>query len=48
LELVESMDICFTKVPGHSGDKWNERADALARQGMVKSCKSGPAPETDP
>lgn len=35
LALVESLDISFVKVPGHSGDRWNERADELARQGMA-------------
>ncbi|HDP95903.1 MAG TPA: ribonuclease HI [Candidatus Aminicenantes bacterium] len=39
LELVESLDISFVKVKGHSGDRWNERADALARQGMAKFCE---------
>lgn len=38
LELVESMHVNFTKVKGHSGDEWNERADALARRGMAEAC----------
>ncbi|MBN1197294.1 MAG: ribonuclease HI [Candidatus Aminicenantes bacterium] len=37
LALVELLDISFVKVPGHSGDKWNERADALARQGIANA-----------
>ncbi|OEH86620.1 ribonuclease HI [Desulfuribacillus stibiiarsenatis] len=35
LELVEQHDVHWHKVKGHSGDKWNERADVLA----VEACK---------
>ncbi|MDY0297185.1 MAG: ribonuclease H [Acidobacteriota bacterium] len=37
LALLETIDVRFVKVQGHSGDVWNERADALARRGMAAS-----------
>ncbi len=32
-KMASSMYIVFTQIPGHSGDAYNEEADALARQG---------------
>jgi ribonuclease HI len=33
--------VVFIKVAGHSGNKLNERADELARQGIAKVKKAG-------
>ena len=30
------MNIKWRHVKGHSGDKWNDRADALAKEGIQK------------
>lgn len=30
----EKLDLSFVKVRGHSGDKWNDRADRLAREAL--------------
>jgi viroplasmin and RNaseH domain-containing protein len=37
------IEIQWNKVLGHSGDRWNERADALAKNGAINNiveCKS--------
>lgn len=33
-EMAQEIDIQFQKVKGHSGDKYNDRADALARKAL--------------
>lgn len=33
-KFMKTLEIRFVKVRAHSGDPWNERADALARQGV--------------
>ena len=33
---LSGLEILFVKVEGHSGDEWNDRADALARQAVGK------------
>lgn len=33
---LEGLDISFVKVSGHSGDKWNDEADRLARLAIGK------------
>lgn len=35
-ELSKKIDIKFVKVKGHSGDKWNDEADRLARASLGK------------
>lgn len=35
-ELNKKIDIEFVKVKGHSGDKWNDEADRLARESLGK------------
>lgn len=37
LGLMELNRVEVIKVKGHSGDKWNERCDELARQGAVQA-----------
>ena len=41
LTLLSLYKVVFIKVAGHSGNKLNERADELARQGVEKSKKAG-------
>jgi len=41
LTLLSSYEAVFIKVAGHSGNRLNERADELARQGVEKSKKAG-------
>lgn len=36
LQLVALHDVHWHKVKGHSGDKWNERADTLAVEAAAK------------
>jgi len=36
LLLMEKNQIQILKVKGHTGDRWNERCDELARQGIKK------------
>ncbi len=36
LELIDVHQVHWYKVKGHSGDKWNERADVLAVQAAQK------------
>ncbi len=38
-ELIQERQIKFRWVRGHAGNRWNEYADLLAAQGMIK-CKS--------
>ena len=40
LALLSLYKVVFIKVAGHSGNKLNERADELARQGIEKANKS--------
>ena len=40
LALLSSYKVVFIKVAGHSGNKLNERADELARQGIEKAKKA--------
>ena len=43
--LMGERHITFRWVRGHDGDRWNERADALATQGMAKgTSKRGKSP----
>ena len=35
-KMSEHMDIAFVKVAGHSGNRWNDRADELARSAIGK------------
>ncbi len=35
VKLLELQEVYFVKVKGHSGDKWNIRADALARRAAL-------------
>ena len=39
IELLDSHDITFHKVLGHSGNILNERADELAREGIKSVTK---------
>ncbi|MCX5996936.1 MAG: ribonuclease HI [Chloroflexi bacterium] len=41
LKLLSLYTVVFIKVVGHSGNKLNERADELARQGIAKVKKAG-------
>ena len=34
LKLVKRNDCTFVKVKGHAGNKWNEKADELAKKGI--------------
>lgn len=34
IELVKGQKVIFTKVKGHSNNKWNEKADALAKEAI--------------
>ena len=38
--LVQERQITLRWVRGHAGDRWNERADALAAQGMAKVART--------
>ena len=40
LALLSIYNVVFIKVAGHSGNKLNERADELARQGIEKAKKA--------
>jgi ribonuclease HI len=40
LTILSLYKVVFVKVPGHSGNKLNERADELARQGIEKVKKA--------
>ncbi len=40
LKLLSLYTVVFIKVAGHSGNKLNERADELARQGIAKVKKA--------
>ncbi len=43
--LTEERHITFRWVRGHDGNRWNERADALATRGMAKgTSKRGKSP----
>lgn len=38
-EKMAAIDVHFRKVKSHSGDKWNEMADSLAKQGTRQKLK---------
>lgn len=40
IKLVRTKKIAFHKVTGHTGDKWNDRADLLAKQAASSYNKS--------
>lgn len=35
-ELVDQNDVTFSKVDGHSGNEWNDRADELAHRAIAE------------
>jgi ribonuclease HI len=39
IALVRGHDVEWVKVKGHSGDRWNERCDELARAAAAKHAK---------
>jgi ribonuclease HI len=42
IALVRGHDVEWVKVKGHSGDRWNERCDELARAAAATFSTSGP------
>ena len=36
---IENFDITFHKVKGHSGNKYNEEVDRLAKEGIARICE---------
>jgi len=47
IELYQERDVTFEWVKGHSGDKWNDRADELAVAGRDAAAGNAPAPAAD-
>ena len=37
LKAMENHNVTFTKIPAHTGDRYNEMADTLAKQGLEQA-----------
>lgn len=48
IELYQERDITFEWIKGHSGDRWNDRADELAVQGREQFSQTEPTASVAP